>query len=691
MAVIKINGVVDTEGTAIGYINDSQTSFTLRQRRERAQYNQDMENGNQWSAEEAAIYSSKGTDPVTVNECRPAVKGLVGMQLQDQQEIRVRPRKNSTESSARVYTELLKHTQDVANAGYKYTQLFHQGTSDPEAFIAVHNDKRANANGQPRLKVYGQSDVDADPSSETYNLSGDNDENEGAAFVILKDWVPIDWLEKAYPDKITDIGGTISVDPSVEDNVDSQVARIAEWHFSGGSSPIDDDEFGNDEDDKQIRDKYRYRVHTVYWREYVESVFVTDQQSGVTKQFTDEKNIRRFTLLGRKGGRFTVETAVGRRLHRTVVLGNQMELESTPNPFGEQISDYPVFRFSSFWKDGTASAFLDDIVSLNREKNIHRTQTIQVLNSMANNGFMVKGGSDADQQELANYGSVSGYIIDESKFGDKVTKIEPNTLPTGHFTMDQTFSGDIERVSGIDETTKGIADDKNQSGRAKFLQDTSNKRSSGMIIAHNFYHTLELLGSFLLDMIRQNDIYTPAEIRQVVSESTLIDKGLQDKARKSLQDRTGADLPEPTQLPPITPEMVQSVRPEDQADFLETVQSGTEAATQYLKDYPRLLENFEEVVKEEAIDMLMAELKEDGIAEYGVKVTLSPSSDTSRSKTAADLQALREAGVFVPPEVLIDATDLQPSVKEELKAGIQRAMQAQAGQQAAPPQRVGAA
>jgi hypothetical protein len=689
MSVQRTNGKLNTENTAISYINDSQTSFTLRQRRERAQYNQDMENGNQWSAEEAAIYSSKGTDPVTVNECRPAVKGLVGMQLQDAQEIRIRPRKNSTESTARVYTEVLKHLQDEAHADYKYTQLFHQGTTDPEAFIAVHNDKRANANGQPRLRVYGQSDVDADPSSETYSLSGDDNEQEGAEFVILKDWVPIDWLEKMYPDKVTAIAGTINVDPSTEDNVDSQVARIAEWHFSGGSSAIDDDEFGNNEDDKQIRDKYRYRMHTVYWREFVESVFVTDQQSGTTKQFTDEKNIRRFTLIGRKQGRFTVEKGVGRRLHRTIVLGNQMELESTPDPFGPEISDYPVFRFSSFWKDGTASAFLDDIAPLNREKNIYRTQTSGILNSMMNNGFMVKGGSPAALQELADYGSVNGFIIDESKYGGSVEKIEPNTLPTGHYTMDQTFSSDIERVSGIDETSKGIADDKNQSGRAKFLQDTSNKRSSGMIIAHNFYHTLELLGGFLLDMVRKNDIYTPAEIRQVVSESTLVDKGLQDKARRSLQERTGADLPEPQQLPPITPETMQAVRPEDQADFLDTVQQGTEVATQYLKDYPRLLENFEDVVKEEAIDMLMAELKDDGIAEYGIKVSLSPSSPTSRMNTAAEIQGAREAGIFVPPNVVIDSLDLPPAVKEEIKAANQ-AMQAQQ-LAAAQPAKAGAA
>lgn len=677
------NGKVDPEATAINYINDAQNSFTLRTRRDKAQLNQDYEGGDQWSQEEWGIYKTKGVNPVTINECRPAVKGLVGMQIQDRQELRVRPRKNAAESSARVYTELIKHTQDLAYSDYKYTQLFHQGMTDPEAFIAVHIDKRANINGQPALKVYGQQDVDVDPNNHTYDISGNEGEHEGAEFVILKDWVPIEWLEKEYPDKVKDVEKNINVDPANEVSVDSQVARIAAWAYDSGTMFVDDDEFGNEDNDKTLRDRYRYRMYTVYWRETIDAVFVSDRQTGLTKRFTDSKNMQRFKRLAKKSRRFQVEEMTAKRLHRTITLGNTMMLETKADPFGSQISDYPVFRFSTFWKEGSAGAFLDDIVQLNHEKNIHRTQSIKLLNSLANSGYKTKGGDKKALQELANYGSVDGFVINEANYGGSVTKIEPNKPSPGHYTMDQVFTNDLERVSGIDETTKGLTEDKNQSGRAKFLQDTSNKRASGMIIVHNFYHTLELLGVFLLKMIRHNDIYTDAEIRQVVSESTLIDKQMLDKARKRLMARTGADLPEPRPLPPVTPEMMAGVKPEDQTEFLSTIQAGTEAATQYLQDYPRLVEKFEEVVKEEAIDMLLLELKDDGVAEYGVKVTLSPSSPTSRLSTVADLNALIEAQIPVPPEVFVDATDLQPSVKEEIKASFQRAQAAVQPQQAA--------
>jgi hypothetical protein len=677
MPVTRIDGKVDSEATAINYINDAQNSFKLRNRRDKAQVNQDFERGDQWSQDEWDVFKSKGVDPITINECRPAVKGIVGIQMQDQQEIKVRPRKNATESSAAVYTELLKHTQDLAYSDYKYTELFKQGMSDPEAFIAVDIDRRMNINGQPTFKVYGQKDVDSDPNNHTYDLSGNEGEHEGAEFVILKDWVPIDWLEKKYPDKVTSIEKNINVDPANEVGVESLVERIAAWAVDSGTQFIDDDEFGNDDNDKTLRDRYRYRMYTVYWRENINAVYVSDQQTGLTKRFTG-KDATRFTRLSKKSTRFQVEKDVGKRLHKTVTLGNVMELESVEDPFGDQISDYPVFRFCSFWKDGKASAFLDDIVQLNREKNMHRTQGIKILNKTANTGYKTKGGSRAKKQELANYGGVDGIVIDESEYGGGVTEINPNPLPAAHYTYDQTFSSDLERVSGIDETTKGLEGDKNQSGRAKFLQDTTNKRSASMLITHNFFHTLELLGVFLLKLIRNNDIYTPAEIRQVVSESTLMDKRLMDKARRRLQLRTGAELPEPRALPPLAPEFIQGVRPEDQPDVLETVSQGTQAATEYLREFPRLQQEFEDVVKEEAIDMLMDELKDDGVAEYGINVGLSPSTPTSKLSALAAITSAKEIGVPVPPNVAIDLMDIQPSVKEEWKAELAQ-LQARAG------------
>ena len=676
--IIRTDDEIDTEATALNYINDSQNSFKLRSRRDQAQINQDYERGDQWTPEEWDVYKSKGVDPVTINECRPAVKGMVGIQIQDQQEIKVRPRKNSTETGAAVYTEILKHTQDQAYADYKYTELFKQGMSDPEAFIAVHVDRRANINGQPKFKVYGQQDVDIDPNNHTYDISGNEAEHEGAEWAILKDWVPIEWLQKKYPESAGNIEKAINVDPSNELTVDSQVARIAAWAYDSGTRFIDDDEFGNEDTDKTLRDRYRYRMYTVYWRETIDAVYVSDRQTGVTKRFTGD-NGDKFKRLSKKSTRYQVEEDTGKRLHMSVCLGNVMELEHQVDPFGKEISDYPVFRFSAFWKDGKASAFLDDIIQLNREKNIHRTQQIKILNNTANTGFLTKGGTKGKKQELANYGSVDGVVIDQSEYGGSVEKMQPNALPAGHYTMDQTFSNDLEKVSGIDEATLGLRGKSQESGRARLLQDTKNKRSSEMIITHNFFHTLELLGVFLLKIIRYNNLYTPAEVRQIVSESTLIDKRLQDKARARLERRTGAALPRPAALPPIGPEIMAGIRPEDQTDVLETIQAGTQAATEYLQEFPKLQQEFEDIVKEEAINMLLEELKDDGIAEYGIKVGLSPSTPTAKLSALAAVSAATEMGIPPTPEVVIDLLDIQPDIKEKWKSELKQQQVQMAG------------
>jgi hypothetical protein len=268
-------------------------------------------------------------------------------------------------------------------------------------------------------------------------------------------------------------------------------------------------------------------------------------------------------------------------------------------------------------------------------------------------------------------------ILDKSKYGGNIEKIRPNALDAGKFAMDQTFSSDIQNITGIDQATLGLSTSGQESGRARFLQQNANKRSAEMIISHNFFHTLELVGNFLLKLIRLTDIYTDVEIRNVVAESSLLDARLMDKARKQLQQRTGASLPEPKALPPITPETLNGIRPADRPDFMQTVQSGTEAATEYLKEFPSYQESFEEVVREEAIEMLLEELNNDADAEYGIKVTLGPSGATSRLSTLADVQAAREAGIPAPPNMMVDLLDIPQAMKEEWKDFIKTQQQQQ--------------
>ena len=97
--------------------------------------------------------------------------------------------------------------------------------------------------------------------------------------------------------------------------------------------------------------------------------------------------------------RFETKPHTAYILHKTTVINNII-LNDVTNPFGEDITDLPLFRYSPYWHDGKAAGHLDDIISLNKEENIHRTQTIKILNSVADSGWIVGRVQDDQTRNL---------------------------------------------------------------------------------------------------------------------------------------------------------------------------------------------------------------------------------------------------------------------------------------------------
>jgi hypothetical protein len=408
---------------------------------------------------------------------------------------------------------------------------------------------------------------------------------------------------------------------------------------------------------------------------------VIDSKTGASRIVTaaSGKKELKAARKARKSKRFTTKQQAAFILHKTTMLGNNI-LKDIPSPFGPDVTDLPVFRFSPYYYQGYSSGQLDDVISLQQMENIFATQTIKILNKTANGGWKIKKKmNQADFNELKNYGDVDGYVIDESKFGGKVEKIEATQLPLGHYTMMDKFEQDQKTVSGINEATLGMGTGGNESGKAIGLKQRQNQLSSETAF-DKFYYTLELLGEYMLLVIRKKDVYTKEEIKNLVIESSLIDEAMMAKAQLKLESQVGGGLPEPQPLAPISPEFFQQMKPEDKPGFMQTVQQGQDGAMEYQKAYPTLKLNYDEVVKRLASDMLLESLKDDSIAIYGVKVTTSPTAPTEQLMRYMQMDSMNERypGI-IPPDIMIDATDL-PN-KEEIKAKYKQTQQLQQQQQ----------
>ncbi len=70
-----------------------------------------------------------------------------------------------------------------------------------------------------------------------------------------------------------------------------------------------------------------------------------------------------------------------------------------------------------------------------QEVNKRRSQALHNLNQTANSGFKVKKVLNNYDGHLAKHGSTPGVVLDESKAGGKIERIEPAPLSEGHITL----------------------------------------------------------------------------------------------------------------------------------------------------------------------------------------------------------------------------------------------------------------
>ncbi len=215
-------------------------------------------------------------------------------------------------------------------------------------------------------------------------------------------------------------------------------------------------------------------------------------------------------------GKWVVKEWVALVLNKTVTAGN-IVLEDERDPYSGATA-FPYYRFCPFWVDGYVMGVVQNLQGPQQEVNKRRSQALHNLNQTANSGFKVKKILNNYDKILAKHGSKPGAVLDESKAGGKIERIEPAPLSEGHIRIAQMSADDMKEISGanpdlLGQMMEGIL----ESGKAIEL-----RQAQGMkvveVLFDNFSRTEKLLALGLVDMIRFTDVYSDNEIRAIASE-----------------------------------------------------------------------------------------------------------------------------------------------------------------------------
>lgn len=642
------------------FIRTVDGSFKASNQKARAGLSQDFYRGAHYTKAEHDVYKSKGVEPITINRCKPTIRSISGTQRQNKRDIKVHPLREGTESVAKVYTALCKHA--VGPQGeYVFSEAFKDGLVKTECYLRLGVNKYTSPGGDIEVSRRSLFNVDVDPASVEYDL------NKSAKFLIDRDWVDKEEIDFKYPDKASEISSGIGLADEDEDP-SGVIAFLCDDDQVDGY-----DELSND--GEVNRRKYRYLVREIWWKEKVAGLRVLDQATGKSRVISGEL-LKKHGKRLKGDGRWITANEAGTILHKTVMVG-KVVLEDETNPFGDQVQDIPYFRFSPDWDDGYAMSAIEDIISLNREENINRTLATRYLGQTVNSGWVTAGGSPKDIKKLKQMGAVNGIIINKADYGNFVEKIKPNPLSRGHMILSEQSAKDVKDISGVNDEMLGIDNNKVVSGKAIQLRERSGMRTNEPLF-DNFDRTLQMFGTMLVRLITKLNIYTDDEIRAIISESDLLDLTMLQKAHAELTQSIGGDLPlpaTPEELAP-NPAMMAAVQPEDQQMVLEGIKTGIRAAQMYAEQYPALKQNWDEVIKQHATEMLLKQLRDDKVGQYGVVVSLSASAPTVRMQNMVELEMIQDKYKIIPPDVFIDATEL--TNKDEIKAGIRTMQQAAA-------------
>lgn len=325
-----------------------------------------------------------------------------------------------------------------------------------------------------------------------------------------------------------------------------------------------------------------------------------------------------------------------KRIRVASFLGD-LVLEDVESPYVHGFLPYVWFLPDWDGEGDIPRGVVRDLKDPQREINKRRSQLLHLLNTMANRGWFEKAGSlsPEEHRKLELMGSTPGIVV---KYNDvPPTAFDTTQLPTAFAQIEQACTGDLKEISGINEEMMGMNVPASASGRAIELKQQAAVTSiAGML--DNLRRTKKQVMRHLWGYRGRRGL-----IQQYVTEEIAVRVTQEDGKPGFMRLNQRVPVPDP-----VTGQV------------------------------PMLDENG---------NVIAAVMDDVSTWEFDIVLSDEPSSPSGRTAAFWKLLEAAKQGVPVPPEILLEASDIPQ--KERIKqamaeAQAQQVRQAQ-GQPMNPP------
>ena len=338
-------------------------------------------------------------------------------------------------------------------------------------------------------------------------------------------------------------------------------------------------------------------------------------ETGDMRPVPEEFNRDRIAFFVEKYG-FQVVPKLVRRIRWTVVADN-LVLHDDWSPY----QHFTVVPYFPHFRRGTTIGLVENLLGPQELLNKVTSQELHVVNTTANSGYKVKAGalSNMTVEELEEKGAQTGIVIEVNGDPDTdVQKIVANQVPQGLDRISYKAEESIKTISGISDSMQGMD---RADVAAKAIQAKQKAGSTNLVKPlDNLSRTDAILARNILDLVQE--FYTEERLLTITHDQATGETETFAINQPNPEPETGAETEE--------------------------------------NPYQEILNDIT-------------------LGEYDVVVTSVPHRETLEDSQFEQAMALKEAGIMIPDDVLVDASRLLN--KKEIIRKMQAASQSPEAQE----------
>lgn len=392
--------------------------------------------GLQWDCEIKAELEAQGRPASESNEVMGAVNAAKGYQIANRMDVQVAARGlGADEVTAKSLNLIFKSEMDRVKYRWIETEVFGDGLIQQRGYFELRISRNDQMLGEIEVRDLDPMDVIPDPDAKHYDP-------DYWADVTITRWLTCDEIGQLYGDQQQAVVAALNVaaDPDYGDGSSDDGVPRARFGDNRTNSSYD-----AVMDDAGFK---RYRIIDRQHHRY-EMAMVAIYPTGDVQQL-GEISDGELTALKAEGVLLTQRRM--KRVRWTVSVCDAL-LHDDWSPYNH----FTVIPFFPYFRRGRTRGMVDNAISPQETLNKAIAQSLHIVNSTANSGWITEEDSLAnmDNEDLEDRGASTGLNIVVKKGAKYPEKIQPNQIPTGVVQLIETSRATIKSVTGVNESMLG--------------------------------------------------------------------------------------------------------------------------------------------------------------------------------------------------------------------------------------------